>query len=268
MVRGFLLLIALALLGTLIHYATRLRAFTIQDIEVTGGVTISHDAIKDEVTHELQGSYWGLIPRTFVLTYPHDAITQGLLSHARLHDPRVERDGLTRLQVSFDEYAPYAILCGRDESKPCFLIDRSGFAFEEAGTLTGGALVRYVEEGQAEITRGNAISADQLGAEARFIENTERELGFRIGSVTYTEDGDIRFGINGGGAFLVNAARDLDESFENIHTVLQVDAYKDLRPGDFQYIDARFPPKIFVNDTPPDTALPTDESATGTRGAL
>jgi hypothetical protein len=218
--------------------------------------------------HELEGSYWRLIPHAFVFAYPHDAIVRALGAHSRLHDPHVERDGLTRLRVSFEEYAPYAILCGHDATKPCFLIDESGFAFEEAGTLTGGALVRYVAEDRPEITRGDAIPPDRLQSEARFIKNTEDELGFRIGSVTYTTDGDIRFGINGGGAFLVSASRDLDESFENIRTVLQVEAYKDLTPGDFQYIDARFPPKIFVNDTPPEDPPSTDETAAEASGAL
>ncbi len=265
---GVLLFVVLTLLGTAVYYGTRVRAFTIQEVTISGGVTISDDVIRAEVTEELQGSYWRLIPRAFAFTYPHDAIIDSLNAHQRLHNPRVARDGFTTLAVTFDEYEPHALLCGKDSAHSCFLIDDSGFAFEEAGSLSGGALIRYIESDNEQVDRGDTISPDRLQAAERFIKNTEQVLGFRIGTVTYTEDHDIRFTINGGGEFLVSGSHDLDQSFENIRTVLQVDAYAQLEPGTFQYIDARFPPKIFVNDTPPGTATSTDEVATGTEETI
>lgn len=265
---GMLLFLVLALLGTAVYYGTRIQAFTIQTIAISGGVTIPDEVIRRDVQEELNGSYWRLVPHAFVLTYPHDAIVRALLAHPRLHDPYVERDGTTALTVTFSEYEPYALLCGKDDTHPCFLIDETGFAFEEAGSLSGGALTRYIEASDDQVSRGDTISPDKLSTAERFIKNTEEVLGFRIGTVTYTEDQDIRFRINGGGEFLVSGSHDLDQSFENIRTVLQVDTYAKLEPGTFQYVDARFPPKIFVNDTPPDVATSTETIATGTPEAI
>lgn len=268
MLWGLLLFLVLALLGTAVYYGTRIQTLTIQAVEISGGVTIPEEVIRQEVMGELQGSYGRLVPHAFALTYPHDAIVRALLSHPRLYEPRVERKGSTVLLVEFREYEPHALLCGKDVAHPCFLIDESGFAFEEAGALSGGALTRYIEASRDQISRGDTISADRLSAAERFIKNTEDILGFRIGTVTYTEDQDIQFGINGGGELLVSGLHNLDESFENIRTVLQVDAYTKLTPGTFQYVDARFPPKIFVNDTPPNVATSTEDAATGTPPAI
>lgn len=259
---GILLFLVLGLVCTGIYYGTRMRMFTIQDVAVEGGTTIPHEAIEQEVMQELGSSYIRLIPYTFALTYPHDAIVSDLRTHPRLYNPEVERTGLTHLRVRFDEYVPYALLCGSDATQPCFVIDENGFAFEEAGSLSGGALIRYIDEARTKINRGDSIPSERLHATDHFIAHAESELGLRIGSVTYTDDGDIHFAVNGGGELLVSATRSLDESYEDIHTVLNLDAYKKLKPGDFQYVDARFPPKIFVNDSVASTTEDATASTT------
>lgn len=252
----FLCLIALVCVG--VYYLTRLSAVTLQTVEVTGGSTIDTNVLRDEVVAELNGSYGRIVPHAFAFTYPHDAIVHTLLSHSRIYNPRVERVGLTHLSITFDEYVPYAVWCGRDTTKPCATITTQGFAFEETNLVTGGVLVRYVDESREGVSRGDTFPPEKLHAADTFIERAEKELGFRIGVVTYTKDGDIQFTINGGGTLLVSTRHDLNESFENIHTVLEIDEYKKLAPGNFQYIDARFPPKIFVNEAPADAASTTE----------
>ncbi len=245
LVRGIFGFVLVALVFWGIYKVTRVDAFTIHTIDVGGGATVPHETIEREVREELAGAYWKLVPRAFTLTYPHDEINAALLAHPRLHDVRVERDG-AKLTVQFDEYVPYALLCSRDRA--CFFVDEQGFAFEEVPQLSGNALTRFTDETRERLARGDRFDIARLTAAESFIAAAEAELGMRIGSVTYTEQGDIVFSVNGGGELRVAGSRDLTESFENIKTVLAVPEYTHVEPGNFQYIDVRFPPKVFVND--------------------
>lgn len=258
LLRGILGLAVITLVLWGIYKVTRINAFTIYDVVVTGGTTVPHETIEREVREELVGAYWKLVPRTFALTYPHDEIAAALLAHPRLHDVQVTRDNRT-LSVQFEEYLPHALLCARDET--CFFVDEQGFAFEQVPQLSGTALTRFTDDAREHIARGDTFDATRFAGAEAFIAAAETELDMRIGSVTYTEQGDIVFLVNGGGELRVSGSRDLAESFENIKTVLAVPEYAHVEPGNFRYIDVRFPPKVFVND---EMTIATTTAATST----
>ncbi len=81
-----------------------------------------------------------------------------------------------------------------------------------------------------------------------FIKRAAEELDFRISSLVHTKDGDIRFTINGGGMIFVAKGKDYNETFENLKSVLASKEFKHIKPGNFNYIDARFSNKIFVKE--------------------
>lgn len=265
---GLALLFGIALILFGMYHATRIDAFTIQTITVDGGSTISHEDIQQEVMTELRGSYWRLVPYTFSLLYPHDRIIERLSLYPRLHTPEVKREGLKGLNVQFEEYIPYALLCADLSETSCFFINEQGLAFEEAPTLQGGALVRFIEEDRAEIARGDTIAADHLKAAQIFIDSILQEFGFRIGLVHYTESGDVFFAVNGGGMFKLDTTKDVEEALSNIRSVLGTSEYAHIKPGNFQYIDVRFPPKIFVNEMPEAAATTTHTTATSSESGM
>lgn len=266
--QGLAILSGIALIFFGIYHVTRIDALTIQTVTVKGGSTIPHEAIRQEVMTELRGSYWRLVPYAFSLFYPHDRIVLRLDRYPRLHTPQVERDGLTALMVRFEEYVPHALLCAGLSGAPCFFMSEHGLAFEEAPTLQGGALVRFIEEDREQVARGDTIATDRLEDAQLFIDRVRQELGFRIGSVQYTGSGDALFAVNGGGMFKLDTTKDVEEALSNIRSVLSTAEYAHIKPGNFQYIDVRFPPKIFVNETFGSTATSTDPIATTTETDL
>jgi cell division septal protein FtsQ len=259
---GLAILSGIALIFFGIYHLTRIDAFTIQTVVVEGGSTISHDGIEQDVMTALRGSYWRLIPYTFSLLYPHDRIIESLHRYPRLHTPEVEREGLTQLHVHFEEYIPHALLCAGVSNTPCFFMDEHGFAFQEAPALHGGALVRFIEEDKERVVRGDTIAQNRLDSAQLFIDTVQQELGFRIGSVQYTESGDVLFMVNGGGMFKLDTTKNVQEALSNIRSVMATPEYTHIKPGNFQYIDVRFPPKIFVNETFEVAATTTETVAT------
>ncbi|MFZ2253114.1 MAG: hypothetical protein WAW13_03000 [Minisyncoccia bacterium] len=257
---GVLRLVLIAFCGVLVWYVTRLEFFTIASVEVSGGETISHEEIRIRMLDELKGAYFLIIPKRFTYLYPHDRMIEVLEKNQRMHSVVVERTERTTLSVSFMEYIPYALWCSAESSStPCYFLTSDGYAFTEAPELIGGTLVRHSVEGIEEIKEGTVIDVKELRAIDTFIERAKNELGFRITSLVHTKDKDIQFLINGGGSILVSKGKDLTVTFDNVKSVLESKEFKHIKPGNFNYIDARFNNKIFVKEAMDSVGTTTEE---------
>ncbi len=249
LVRGVIGIVILGILLSGIHYFTRLPAFTIQDVTVSGGETISHEEIRTRAFDALKGSYFFLIPKSFTLLYPYEYMRTRVDEVARVHDVHIEKVSPTALHITFKEYIPHALLCQSGETNaPCFFIDETGFAFAEAPQLTGGALVRHNMVLYDGHTLDMGIDAGTLNTTQRFIERTERELGLRIIEVLHKENADLEFSISGGGAIYATRAKDLDAQFSHLQSLLASKEFSHIESDNFKYIDIRFDTKIFVNE--------------------
>ncbi len=254
--RGVFRIVLLGCFLALTWYGTRLQMFTIHEVQVEGGETISHDEIRARVTDELQGAYFLVIPKRFSYLYPHDRILEVLEKIPRAHNLIVERASRNTLAISFDEYIPHALWCiDSGENTPCMFVDSRGYAFAPAPQLDGGTLVRHVIEGSESLEEGAVISEDKLFALDTFLERTRDELGLRITTLTHKKNGDVEFFVNGGGSIRVSGGKDFQTTFENLKSVLTSKEFQHIGPGNFQYIDVRFDNKVFVNEE-----LKVDES--------
>ena len=113
---GVFLLIGLMLYG--VWHGTRVKALTIDEVVVTGGETISHQAVGADVSGLLEGEYAQFIPRRFAWTYPESEIMDKLLEVDRVKDPVVSRSG-KQLLVTLAEYEPVALWCDTSNSERC-----------------------------------------------------------------------------------------------------------------------------------------------------
>ncbi len=259
---GILRFLILAGCVALVWYITRLNFFTLTDVSVTGGETISHEEIQNIVKNELKGSYILIVPKQFAYFYPHDRILEVLSKNPRIHDVYVSRASRTGLSVTFQEYLPHALWCADTEDQlPCSFITSTGYLFSEAPELTGGTLTRHTTEGVTELSKGEIISSDRLSQIDTFIQRAQDEQGLRISSARYTRDDDVEFSINGGGKIFVSGGKDMNVAFENLTSVLLSSEFKHIEPGNFQYIDLRFDNKVFVNESLKDTLSTTTESS-------
>ncbi|QQR65329.1 hypothetical protein IPH92_01970 [Candidatus Kaiserbacteria bacterium] len=262
--RGVLRLFAIGAVLGLVWYVTRLPFFTITDVTVSGGETISHEEIRTHVRTELQGAYFLIVPKQFTYLYPKERVSEVLLKNPRIHDVVLERTDRHTLNVSFKEYVPYALWCGYSAStSPCYFVTEGGYAFALAPTMQGGALPRHILEGVDELHVGDMHIEKSLSEIEVFMKRVSEQLNLRIASVLHKKNGDIEFSINGGGAIFVTGKKDLNVAFDNLTSVLASDEFKHIEPGNFKYIDVRFENKVFVNEKIAEESTTTvDVSAT------
>ena len=260
---GVFLLVGLLLFG--VWKGTRAEMVTIQAVEVSGGETISHQAVQAEVERLLEGEYAGFIPRCFTWTYPQSEIEAAVLETPRVKDPVITRTGRV-IKVMFAEYEPVALWCGAYEQGACVFLDEFGYGFAEAPILEGGAFTRYAKVGQPAET--GAVFTDTTDfAELRTLVRTLRTLGWPVASIELDQARDAFIQLAGGGELKVSLTLTASQTIDNLQTVLTAEKYSELAPGAFTYIDLRFGNKVFVNEfgdpeTHATSTLPTMENAT------
>lgn len=258
---GVVLLVLLTVLIVSIWYVTRLSSFTIKEVRVSGGETISHEEVRTQVENELRGEYLRLVPHRFAFGYPHDAVVAALERIPRIHSISIVRKNRTVLEVAFSEYKPFALWCAPATEIPdCYFVDKSGFAFAPSPQLSGGALVRHTFADRTVLAIGQVIPNKTFAEIHLFLTKVSSGLSLRVTDVLHTKDNDLYLSVNGGGEIRIAGDNSLDEVFENLQSVLTSKDFVHLEPGNFQYIDLRFGKKIFVNEELP--AVATTSSTT------
>lgn len=261
-VGGLLAFLFLGLLLTGAWYGSRIEALTLKSVEVIGGETIKHNTIKKIAEEELQGTYYRLIPRAFAWTYPKKLIESRIREVDRLKNVHLERTSGTELTVVFEEYKPFALWCKDAESTECLFMDREGFAFSVAPTLKGGAFLRFSEVGREPERFTTGFDGAYIREITEFSEKVYDELGMNIIQVERTGKDELVYFIAGGGKLKVSRRQSIDETFENLVTLLTSDAFSHIEPGNFQYIDLRYGNKLFVNEEPPQAPGATSTATT------
>ena len=240
-------LLLLLCVGT--WYVTRLPFFTITDIHITGGETVSHTKIRGMVEAQLAGTYFLVVPRTFTYLYPHEQIQEALRHETRIHSLVIQREGNNTLAISFEEYIPYALWCENEtRTARCLFVDDTGYAFSPAPPMRGGAFMRHVVEAAELTNRTHIFDAASLENMETFIALLESQYPFRVLGATHSNETDIAYRLSGGGQFLVNNTMPATAVFENIVALLSAPEFAHIAPGNFDYIDLRFGNKVFVHE--------------------
>ena len=260
---------AVALLLTAVWYGTRVDSLTITNVEVTGGETIDHKAVRRLIETELEGEYAGFIPRRFAWFYPHDDIKNAVAQVKRIDSIEVARvDGRT-VQVTFDEFLPYALWCASVTENTCVFLDETGYAYAQAPDLNGGSFLRYVHLSDEPTVGQNVVATEDFALLTQLTELLA-QAGWIVSHVEIDSVRDAFLHIVGGGEFKVTLTQPPSETVENLMVVLTSPDFEDIQPGTFQYIDLRFGNKVFVNEEP-DSAVEEGvetETATSSEAAI
>jgi len=245
---GVAIFSVLGLIVAGLWYGTRVSFLTITDITVEGGETIPHDVVKKIATETLQGTYIGIIPRQFAWWYPEAEILKNISHIPRMKDPQIIRESGRSLTIRFSEYEPYALWCAERSSEDCLFVDKTGYAFGAAPKLSGGAFLRYRTLGRD--MQVGAVMAERRNIDTmeQFVALVEDNLQFPITQIETDTAGDVFYILAGGGEFKATLRDDANKVFDNLRAILSSDEFKDVRPGNFQYIDLRFGNKVFVNE--------------------
>ncbi len=255
-VGGLLVLLLLAMLLASTWYVTRLPSLTIQNITVSGGQTISHDLVHTLANSELEGEYMRLIPKRFSLLYPEQKIVDSVSQIERIKNIRVNKNSLIALHVAFDEYVPDSLWCGSN-AENCVFVDAGGYAFAEAPSLTGGSFLRLGKLGVKPVSNTQAFDIDQYNQLKTIVDLLENN-GWFIELAEVDVAGDAYLTLTEGGELKIALGDTPEQIVENLFTVLAAPEFREISPGNFEYIDLRFGNKVFVNELEPEVATSTE----------
>lgn len=240
------------LLGVGVWYGARRPEVTIASVEVEGGTTVSHDAVKSKVEGVLSGSYALLIPRRFSYIFPHDEIVEAVNSIPRVHGATVLRSSRNEITIAFDEYVPYALWCDAapvaSTTPSCIFVNEDGLAYADAPNLSGETLVRFVVEGRVPERGVSVYDRDALRRYRALSEAISEKHNHRLRAITETKDSDLILHLNNDVDVLIEKTAHIEDVFTKIESVFQSDEFKDKPLELFEYIDLRFGNKVYAKE--------------------
>ncbi len=267
----FLILLALLCAGAV--YGLWRPAFRIQSISAEGA---PGDAVQHIAQITMTGSYFYLIPKNSIVFYPKEKIRAAILDA----NPEVSAVSLTA--TSFSSLSIYTtpraqsfLWCGTDFSTPspdgyCYQSDIEGFIFaQDSHTVGAPVLVASTSSStpplpkpvapvenrsqilvygplDRDITNGNSPTRAHLVLPGRMPEalkfvNAIRELGAPITSLVIRGDeADLWIGQSTRITYVLGHERDAASSAASSLSNLA------LTNGSIQYVDLRFPGKVYV----------------------
>ena len=245
---GSILFIGITVLITATWYVTRISSLQITTVSVVGGSTIPPNEIEIVAREVLRGTYYKLVPHTFVWLYPEEQIRAQLMQVPRVKEARTYIDGQT-LTVAFEEYQPFALWCATPESASCLFLDAHGYAFASAPALTGSAFVRYINRQMEPAIKVSAFSDSFMHETGTLAERLEHELNLYVTHIVRTDEVDTSYFLAGGAEIKVSERMTAADTFTNLKALFSSEEFADIAAGDFHYIDLRFGDKVFVSES-------------------
>ncbi len=234
-------------IGYGIWYGSRLDTLTIKKIEVDGGETVSNEAVKKLAERELEGEYFRLVPKRFAWTYPKEKIEHAISDIPRVREVNLAVKDGEKLEISFTEYHPYALWCATNAAGDCVFIEETGYAFADAPALSGGAFLRYADRQRSPEVGVAGFSDDFIKDSITVIQYLEQKQ-FEVSLVLRVNEDESEYIFAEGGSIKISSRLSVEDTLENLETILTSKEFAHLRPGNFQYIDLRYGNKVFVNE--------------------
>ncbi len=263
----FLLLILLAI-GGIIGFL-RKKDFQISQVSVVGTKSLSDQQILDTVHEYLDGSYAIIIPKTNTLLLSKDSLAQHVLNKIpSISNVTISFREKNSIQVSIQEKKPSYIWCGDS----CYFVDENGVIYEESPRYTPGVFLTFsggVLEGDP--IKQTFISQDLFKKTLNLLDQLEN-LEIKILGVHYGEDVSLQISsvrkvsIGTQAKIIVGTDESVADVVKALTLLLNDKAFASsiISKGQLlQYIDIRFPDKIYYKfDTPvTQVAQPTPANA-------
>lgn len=235
-------------------YVSRLRAFELDTITVTGNRVTEAAVIEEAVRAELAGMYFFVFPRDNFLLYPKDRIKSELREDfPRLLAVDISRKGRHELYIDVEEFQPVSLWCGmlpatETDSGNCLFLDTDGYAFSEAPRFSGDIYFKWYGD----------PAGDGLTLRERFLLQKEFDRLVRLKdalmsiarpvSLFADTEGGYTFYLLSGTEIRVRAQNDFDTILGNLTAALGVEPLKTAAANrfvDVLYIDLRYDNKVY-----------------------
>jgi predicted nucleic acid-binding Zn ribbon protein len=260
---AFLLLLTLFLILIGLSLLSRIRGFSINQIEINGNNVIKKNEIETLVSKHLEGKYIYLFPKSNSLIYPRVKIYNDLIySFPRIEDLFVYVEKFKTLKIDITERAGSYLYCGKEipeeESEVgenCYFIDQDGYIFDKAPYFSGNIYFKYFMGllDNPEDPSGQEIMAEQSFRNlVNFIKGISK-LGFQSTHIFVDTEGISHLYLKEGQKGLqpeivFRDQENLDSVLEDFSLAMKKQEFADeiiSKYDDLLYIDLRFKNKVF-----------------------
>ena len=255
----FLVILFLIFLG--LSFASRIPAFNIDNVSVSGNRIIESKDIENIIKSEISGHYLWLFPKTNFLIYPKHQILNELNNKFKsLKSISIGVDNFKSLNVSVSEYEGKYLWCGilipvlrsNSENNKCYFLDSDGYIFDEAPYFSGNVYFKFYGDLNKENPTGlyfmkdkfskivefkNAIEKMDLKPTAFWLDNNREEGSFSISSEPAM-----------GPSIIFKIDSDYENMAENLQAAISVEPlHTDLltKLPSLLYLDLRFGNKVY-----------------------
>jgi cell division septal protein FtsQ len=229
-----------------IHWASYLPQYSIQDIQVSGTVSLSQDDIRDRIQKFFDAKNHLISPRS-VFWHDEKGIERMLESDIlHIADARVSHTNLlsTSLTVAIDERVPFAQWC--PESGSCYVIDRTGFIFalyDASSTTLGESVVFSGGVSDPDNPLGHSVSSARFPSLQSLVDALG-QAGYAVAHADIDKNGDLGFTTQEGFTIYAASGAEPLALVRDLKLVLDSDTLQGKTP-DLEYVDLRFGNRVF-----------------------
>ena len=217
----------------------------VREVAVTGTNEVDPALILEKVSSHSSGSYYLVIPKTFILLYPQKQIKEDVL--ASFHDidsVEVKIRNFIDIEIAVRERETFAQYCIAD----CFVFDNTGYIYKQAASSSE----QYVtfRDARPEYASSSPLGTYPLRSEIfKEVESFSKNLapiGLHLEEVVIGVNDTINIRTREGN-LIVSYREPLAEQLDILRTALgePLFRYPDGAIRSFNYIDLRFGKKIF-----------------------
>jgi cell division septal protein FtsQ len=258
--RAVLNKILLALFGLvaifiLLAFISRLNILNISQIEISGNKVVDTEALKGMVQEQITGKYLWLFPKTNILFYPKNNITNALQDKfKRLNSINLSIKNKT-LEISLSERIAQYTWCGNippqtNNEQQCYFMDENGYIFDEAPYFSGAVYFKFYG------VQSKSYFFKQDFKQLIAFKDILIGFGFKPIALYITNNQDVEIflskGISStstiGPKIIFKIDADLQNVAENLEAALNTEPLKSKfknKYSSLEYIDLRFGNKVY-----------------------
>jgi cell division septal protein FtsQ len=228
-------------------FAFRIPQILITTVSVEGNTGIQTADIQKIANRDLSGFYYFLFPKNNILIYSKQQIIRDIrTTFTQAGTISVSDSSLDSITIAISERKPNDLWCDSTSTSTCYFMDKTGYIFSLAPTVTGSVYLKYFGGFEGNPIDKQFIPTDKIAALDAFAVSV-KNLGLVPQSITIMSYNEYRMQIAGNGVIFFNNETPFDAELSNLAVLLQQKDFTPLATGgipQFEYIDLRYGNKL------------------------
>ncbi len=218
----------------------------VKSVSVSGNSTVNKEDILSVVDKKLNNNYLYLIRTDNFFLLRRDEIKSDLLDNfKKLESVNINFRGLNNLEVSVIEREAKYLWC--NATSTCYFMDKTGFIFKEAPTLSPNPFFEFFGLITDEPV-GKSYLSEKFSNLAAFLDSIN-EIGFTAKSFNAIDEHKYEINLSSGAKIIFDDKKTFEQDLVSLHAIID-NGY--VKPTDKSFekiksIDLRYGNKVILN---------------------